>query len=225
MWGAVAACLVINAQVVAERDTHLRTAAEPVHTVRQRDLTQLRQLEDGFRAGRPPERITRRLWVIVISDGLTSLAAMRAAATAVRRYRPARLVSRAADRDHPDEPGNWARVSRRGHLPDVRRTGSVRDASRVRRIRTGIGADDAQAHCMSARRPGPARPGPRLERRPWVVYCIEGQRPAASLGWRFVGGSPPEPSATANPNPGFPTRRSRRPLDEGDRPRGRRHQR
>ena len=78
-------------QVVAERDTYRRIAAEPGDTVRQRDLTELRQLEDTYRAGRPPERITGRL-VIVVGDGLASLAAMRAAASAVRRHRPAQLV-------------------------------------------------------------------------------------------------------------------------------------
>jgi len=89
-WGAVAvlgACV----QVVAERDTYRRIAAEPGDTVRQRDLTELRQLEDTYRAGRPPERINGRL-VIVVGDGLTSLAVMRAAASAVRRHRPAQLV-------------------------------------------------------------------------------------------------------------------------------------
>jgi predicted phosphoribosyltransferase len=89
-WGAVAvlgACV----QVVAEQDTHRRISAEPGDTVRRRDLTELRQLEDIYRAGRPPERINGRL-VIVVGDGLTSLAVMRAAASAVRRHRPAQLV-------------------------------------------------------------------------------------------------------------------------------------
>jgi len=89
-WGAVAV-LGDCVQVVAEPDTPRRTAAEPGDTVRQRDLTELRHLEDTYRAGRPPERITGRL-VIVVGDGLTGLAAMRAAATAVRRHRPAQLV-------------------------------------------------------------------------------------------------------------------------------------
>jgi predicted phosphoribosyltransferase len=89
-WGAVAvlgACV----QVVAEQDTNRRIAAEPGDTVRQRDLTELRHLEDTYRAGRPAERITGRP-VIVVGDGLTSLAAMRAATTAVRGHRPAQLV-------------------------------------------------------------------------------------------------------------------------------------
>ena len=89
-WGAVAV-LGDCVQVVAEQDTDRRTAAEPGDTVRQRDLTELRHLEDTYRAGRPPERVTGRL-VIVVGDGLASLAAMRAAASAVRRHRPARLV-------------------------------------------------------------------------------------------------------------------------------------
>jgi len=89
-WGAVAV-LGDCVQVVAEPDTPRRTAAEPADTGRQRDLTELRHLEDTYRAGRPPERITGRL-VIVVGDGLTGLAAMRAAATAVRRHRPAQLV-------------------------------------------------------------------------------------------------------------------------------------
>jgi predicted phosphoribosyltransferase len=90
LWGAVAV-LGDCVQVVAEQDTHRRTAAELGDTVRQRDLTELRHLEDAYRAGRPPERITSRL-VIVVGDGLASLAAMRAAASAVRRHRPAQLV-------------------------------------------------------------------------------------------------------------------------------------
>ena len=48
----------LDLQVVAEQDTHRRTAGEPADTVRRRDLTELRQLEDTYRAGRPPERIT-----------------------------------------------------------------------------------------------------------------------------------------------------------------------
>ncbi len=59
--------------------------------MRRRDLTELRQLEETYRAGRPPERVSSRL-VIVVGDGLASLAAMRAAASAVRRHRPAQLV-------------------------------------------------------------------------------------------------------------------------------------
>ena len=89
-WGAVAV-LGECVQVVAEQDTHRSTAAEPRDTVRRHDLTELRHLEDSYRAGRPPEQITNRL-VIIVGDGLTSLAAMRAAATAVRRHRPAHLV-------------------------------------------------------------------------------------------------------------------------------------
>ena len=89
-WGAVAV-LGDCVQVVAEPDTPRRTAAEPADTGRQRDLTELRHLEDTYRAGRPPERITGRL-VIVVGDGLTGLAAMRAAAAAVRRNYPAQLV-------------------------------------------------------------------------------------------------------------------------------------
>ena len=89
-WGAVAV-LGDCVQVVAEPDPHLRTVGEPVDTVRQRDLTELRQLEGTYRAGRPPERVAGRL-VIVVGDGLASLAAMRAAAAAVRRNYPAQLV-------------------------------------------------------------------------------------------------------------------------------------
>jgi predicted phosphoribosyltransferase len=89
-WGAVAV-LGESVEIVAGQDTDRRTAAEPGDSVRQRDLTELRQLEDSYRAGRPPERVTGRL-VIVVGDGLTSLAVMWAAASAVRRHRPARLV-------------------------------------------------------------------------------------------------------------------------------------
>jgi predicted phosphoribosyltransferase len=89
-WGAVAV-LGDCVQVVAEPGTHRRTTPDPGDTVRQRDLTELRRLEDTYRSGRPPERVTGRL-VIVVGDGLASRAAMRAAATAVRRHRPAQLV-------------------------------------------------------------------------------------------------------------------------------------
>ena len=91
-------------QVVAEQDTHRRTAAEPGDTVRQRDLTELRQLEDAYRAGRPPERITGRL-VIVVGDGLASLAV-----DAGRRLRrapapPGPTGHCDSNSNHPDEPG------------------------------------------------------------------------------------------------------------------------
>ena len=91
-WGAVAV-LGECVQIVAEQDTdtHRPAPADLVDTVRQRDLTELRHLEDSYRAGRPPERVNGRL-VIVVGDGLTSLAVMRAAASAVRRQHPAQLV-------------------------------------------------------------------------------------------------------------------------------------
>lgn len=91
-WGAVAV-LGDCVQIVAEQHSERQRprSAELTDTVRQRDLTQLRQLENTYRAGRPPEQVTGRL-VIVVGDGLTSLATMRAAVSAVRRHHPARLV-------------------------------------------------------------------------------------------------------------------------------------
>ena len=92
VWGAVAV-LGDCVQIAMEPDTDRNGPAAPelCDAVRQRDLTQLRHLEDTYRAGRPPERVNGRL-VIVVGDGLSSLAVIRAAASAVRRHHPASLV-------------------------------------------------------------------------------------------------------------------------------------
>ena len=91
-WGAVAV-LGDCVQIVAEHDTTRQRPlpAELTDTVRQRDVNQLRQLENTYRAGRSAEQVTGRL-VIVVGDGLSSLAIMRAAVSAVRRQHPAHLV-------------------------------------------------------------------------------------------------------------------------------------
>ena len=51
----------------------------------------MRRLENLLRDGRPSEPVNGRV-VIVVTDGLASVPAMRAATSAVRRHRPARLV-------------------------------------------------------------------------------------------------------------------------------------
>jgi predicted phosphoribosyltransferase len=92
VWGAVAA-LGEYVQIVADQATEGRrhAAVEPEHSVRHRDLAELRQLENSCRSGRPPERVSGRL-VIVVADGVTNLTVMRAAASAIRRHHPARMV-------------------------------------------------------------------------------------------------------------------------------------
>ena len=92
VWGAVAMhgeC----AQIVADQDIEPRRypIIEPANNLRQRDLDQLRNLDKAYRGVRPPEPVTGRL-IIVVADGLTRLTVMRAAASAVRRQHPARLV-------------------------------------------------------------------------------------------------------------------------------------
>jgi predicted phosphoribosyltransferase len=92
VWGAVAVlgdCVQIATEQGTDRER--LAAPEPGEAVRQRDLTELRHLEHTYRAGRPPERVNGRL-VIVVGDGLSSLAVMRAAASAVRRQHPASLI-------------------------------------------------------------------------------------------------------------------------------------
>lgn len=90
-WGAMAA-LGDCVQVAADRDADARrvpggsTAGEP-----KRDVVEVRRLEHLLRDGRPPEPVRGRP-VIVVGDGLAGVAAMRAAASAVRRHHPARLV-------------------------------------------------------------------------------------------------------------------------------------
>jgi predicted phosphoribosyltransferase len=92
VWGAVAV-LGDCVQIAIEEHTYRKRPATPEagDAVRRRDLSELRHLEDTYRAGRPPERVNGRL-VIVVGDGLSSLAVLRAAASAVRRHRPASLV-------------------------------------------------------------------------------------------------------------------------------------
>lgn len=92
VWGAVAV-LGECVEIAAEHDTSAQRFSDDdlAKSVRQRDLTVLRDLENTYRAGRPPERVNGR-FVIVVGDGLTGLAVIRAAVSAVRRHHPAHLV-------------------------------------------------------------------------------------------------------------------------------------
>jgi putative phosphoribosyl transferase len=92
LWAAVAV-LGEYVQVVADQsEATLRLeVTDPVNHFRDRDLIELRRLEDAYRAGRPPQRVHGRL-VIIVADGLTGLAVMRAAASVVLKHHPARLV-------------------------------------------------------------------------------------------------------------------------------------
>lgn len=92
VWGALSASGE-RVYVVAEQDAEAAAiaSADVLGSASRRELTALRHLRDTMRSGRPPERVRGRL-VIVVGDGLASVAAMRAAASAVRGNQPARLV-------------------------------------------------------------------------------------------------------------------------------------
>jgi len=55
------------------------------------ELRELQRREDAYRAGRDPPDLTGKT-VILVDDGLATGATMRAAALAVRRHNPARIV-------------------------------------------------------------------------------------------------------------------------------------
>jgi len=87
-WGAVAA-LGDCVQVAADPDNG--GSGDVPAGLLQRDVIDLRRLENLLRDGRPPEPVKGRV-AILVTDGLAGVAVLRAAASAVRRHRPARLV-------------------------------------------------------------------------------------------------------------------------------------
>ena len=87
-WGAVAV-LSDCVQVAADPDNG--GSGELPAGLLQRDVIDLRRLENLLRDGRPPEPVNGRLSILV-TDGLAGVPTLRAAASAVRRHRPARLV-------------------------------------------------------------------------------------------------------------------------------------
>ncbi len=103
-WGALSTSGE-RVYVVAEQDAEAVaiTPADVPDSASQRELTVLRQLQDTKRSGRPPDWVRGRP-VLVVGDGLASVAAMRAAASALRK--PARPVGPRGSRRHrPNLPG------------------------------------------------------------------------------------------------------------------------
>jgi predicted phosphoribosyltransferase len=73
---------VLDAAKVSEDDIAAVTA---------REAAELTRREREYRGNRPPPEVARHI-VILVDDGLATGATMRAAAAAIRRARPARLV-------------------------------------------------------------------------------------------------------------------------------------
>jgi predicted phosphoribosyltransferase len=144
MWGAAAA-LGKYVQIVAEQGSGHRFAKAERGNVSERDLAELRHLEDIYRAGRPPERVSGRL-VIVVADGLTDLTVMNAAVSAVRRHHPARVVF-ALPAGTTQRCRELGRVADEVICPMI--SGLLRMASPVYSDQASIGVDDVR-HLLSA---------------------------------------------------------------------------
>jgi putative phosphoribosyl transferase len=71
--------------------TRARPTAAEFDEVRERETAELRRRETEYRSGRPAPRIRDRT-VILVDDGLATGSTMRAAVTAVRLMKPARVV-------------------------------------------------------------------------------------------------------------------------------------
>jgi predicted phosphoribosyltransferase len=78
---------VLNRDVVDP----LRIPRPVIDHVAARELEELQRRERAYRSGRPPLDVRRRT-VILVDDGLATGATMRAAAAALKRQQPARLV-------------------------------------------------------------------------------------------------------------------------------------
>lgn len=87
--GAIASggVMVLNLDVVQSFDV----SRSVIEAVAARERAELERREREYRAGRPAAKITGRV-VIVIDDGLATGATMRAAAEALRRRGPERIV-------------------------------------------------------------------------------------------------------------------------------------
>jgi predicted phosphoribosyltransferase len=69
----------------------LGISEEQIQTTLARELEELQRRETAYRGERPPLEL-RGKTVIVVDDGLATGASMQAAARAIRRYEPARIV-------------------------------------------------------------------------------------------------------------------------------------
>lgn len=87
--GAIATggVLVLNDQVVDA----LRIDSDTVRRVAETEGHELRRREEAYRGARPAARLGGRV-VILVDDGLATGSTVRAAVTAVRQERPAKIV-------------------------------------------------------------------------------------------------------------------------------------
>jgi predicted phosphoribosyltransferase len=68
-----------------------RVSNEAIEAAARREQAELERREQAYRDGRPPVPVKNRM-VILVDDGLATGSSMRAAAQAVRRLHPARIV-------------------------------------------------------------------------------------------------------------------------------------
>ncbi len=78
---------VINEDIVS----YLRIPEEVIDSIAEREQQELERREQSYRVDRPPPDLNGRV-VILIDDGLATGSTMRAAAAALRKQDPARIV-------------------------------------------------------------------------------------------------------------------------------------